>query len=185
MTVADRNQSGPAPVPRDGLFDDPRAVSAIACIVALIVILVGGHLYGRYLAAKDLGGRDNAIEQLQAESQQQKRNIDQKSLQLTDLQVRLDKTKAQLEAILPAKNTYNIMPNQTLIVADGRVTVGLIGSPANESIMLNVNGKQQVATVGQVIATGSDPSANCQVAVQSFDMFKAVLTASCAGAKGQ
>ncbi len=183
--MADRNQSGPAPAPRDGLFDDPRAVSVIACIVALIVILVGGHFYGRYLAAKDLGGRDNAIEQLQAESQQQKRNIDQKSLQLTDLQVRLNKTKAQLEAILPAKNTYNIMPNQTLIVADGRVTVGLIGSPANESIMLNVNGKQQVATAGQVIATGSDPSANCQVAVQSFDMFKAVLTASCAGAKGQ
>jgi hypothetical protein len=35
------------------------------------------------------------------------------------------------------------------------------------------------------MAVGNDPSANCQVAVQSFDMFKAVLTASCAGGKSQ
>jgi hypothetical protein len=180
MTVADRMES-----PQDSFFDDSRLVSVVACIVALIAILVGGHLYGRFLAAKDLGGRDAAIEQLQAESQQQKRNIDQKSAQLTELQARLDRTKAELETILPSKNTYNIMPNQTLLVADGRVIVGLVGSPANESILLNVNGKQQVAAAGQVITVGSDPSANCQVAVQSFDMFKAVLTASCAGAKGQ
>jgi hypothetical protein len=65
------------------------------------------------------------------------------------------------------------------------VTVGLIGSPGNEGILLNVNGKQQAAAAGQVIAAGSDASANCQVAVQSFDMFKAVLTATCAGAKRQ
>ena len=171
--------------PRDGLFDDGRFVSVVACIVAIVVILVGGHLYGRYLANKDLGGRDAAIEQLQAESQQQKRNIDQKSAQLTQMQAQLDKTNALLEAIMPTKDTYNIMPNQTLIVADGRVTVGLIGSPGNESVLLNVNGKQQAAAAGQVIAAGSDASANCQVAVQSFDMFKAVLTATCAGAKRQ
>jgi hypothetical protein len=170
---------------RDSLFDDGRFVSVVACIVAIVVILVGGHLYGRYLANKDLGGRDAAIEQLQAESQQQKRNIDQKSTQLTQMQAQLDKTNALLEAIMPTKDTYNIMPNQTLIVADGRVTVGLIGSPGNEGILLNVNGKQQAAAAGQVIAAGSDASANCQVAVQSFDMFKAVLTATCAGAKRQ
>ncbi len=171
--------------PRDSLFDDGRFVSVVACIVAVVVILVGGHLYGRYLANKDLGGRDAAIEQLQAESQQQKRNIDQKSAQLSQMQGQLDKTKAQLEAIMPTKDTYNIIPNQSLIVADGRVTVGLIGSPGNESILLNVNGKPQAAAAGQVFAAGSEPSANCQVAVQSFDMFRAVLTVTCAGTKRQ
>jgi hypothetical protein len=180
MTVADRMGS-----PRRNLFDDSRFVSVVACIVAIVVILVGGHLYGRYLAAKDLGGRDNVIEQLRAESQQQKRNIDQKSAQLTEMQVKLDRTNAQLESIMPTKNTYNIIPNQTLLVADGRMSVGLVGSPGNESVLLNVNGKQQAVAAGQVITVGSDPSANCQVAVQSFDMFKAVLTALCAGAKGQ
>jgi hypothetical protein len=181
--MTDRRSSGPAPARDDSWFDDPRSVSVVACIIALIVILVGGHLYGRYLASKEVGGRDNVIEQLQAQSQQQKRNIDQKSAQITQLQAQLARVESQLDEIMPAKNTYNIMPNQTLIVADGRITVGLIGSPANESVLLNVDGKQLAATAGQVIPTGTDASAKCQVAVQSFDMFKAVLTASCTGAK--
>ena len=171
--------------PRQRLSDDSRVVLIAACMISILVILVGGHLYGRYLASRDLGGRDNVIQQLRAESQEQKRNIDNKSAQLTDMQVKLDIMKAQLESIMPTKNTYNIMPNQTLMVADGRVSVGLVGSPGNESVLLNVNGKQQAVAAGQVITIGSDPSANCQVAVQSFDMFKAVLTASCAGPKGQ
>ncbi len=176
--MADRAQS-----PRPSVFDDTRLVSVIACIVAVVVILVGGHLYGRYLASKELGGRDNVIEQLQSQVQQQKRSADQKSAQVTDLQAKLARVQGQLEQILPSKDTYNIVPNQTLIVADGRITVGLIGSPANESIVLNINGKQLTATAGQVIPAGSDSSANCRVAVQSFDMFKAVLTTTCA--KGQ
>jgi hypothetical protein len=178
MTVADRTRS-------DSLFDDSRFVSVAACIVAVIVILVGGHLYGRYLASKELGGRDAALEQSIAQNQQLKRTIDQRAAQTTLLQAKLDRVQAQLESIMPTKDTYNILPNQTLIVADGRLTVGLVGSPGNETVLLNVNGKQQAAAAGQVIAGGSGPSANCQVAVQSFDMFKAVLTATCAGTKGQ
>jgi len=178
--VADRTQS-----PRQSLFDDSRFVSVIACIVAIVVILVGGHLYGRYLASKDLGGRDVLIDQLQGQVQQQKRAADQKAAQISDLQAKLARVQAQLEQIQPSKDTYNILPNQTLIVADGKITVGLIGSPANESIMLNINGKQLAAAAGQVIPAGSDSSANCRVAVQSFDMFKAVLTVTCAPAKGQ
>lgn len=178
--MADRAQS-----PQPSLFDDSRFVSVVACIVAIVAILVGGHLYGRYLASKEVGGRDNVIEQLQSQVQQQKRAADQKSAQISDLQAKLTRVQGQLEQIQPSKDTYNIMPNRTLMVADGKITVGLIGSPANESILLSVNGKQLVASAGQVIPAGSDPSTNCRVAVQSFDMFKAVLTATCAGGKSQ
>ncbi len=172
--MADKAQS-----PRQSVFDDGRFVSVLAFIVAAVVILVGGHLYGRYLASKEIGGRDVLIDQLQAQVQQQKRSADQKSAQISDLQAKLARVQAQLEQILPSKDTYNILPNQTLIMADGKITVGLIGSPANESIMLNVNGKQLAAAAGQVIPAGADSPANCRVAVQSFDMFKAVITASC------
>src|SRR5215472_11681039 len=117
MTVADRAQS-----PQHGLFDDSRFVSVVACIVAIVVILVGGHLYGRYLASKDLGGRDILIDQLQAQVQQQKRAADQKAAQISDLQAKLTRVQGQLEQILPSKDTYNILPNQTFIVADGKVS---------------------------------------------------------------
>ena len=141
--------------------------------------LIGGHLYGRYLAALELGGRENAIEQLRDESQKLKTQSDSLSAQITQLQTKLANAQAAVEAIMPSKNTYNFDPNQTRIVADGHLTIGLIGSPGNDNVTLNINGKQQTVGAGQVINVEPD----CQVGVQSFDMFKAVLTASCAGQK--
>jgi hypothetical protein len=88
-----------------------------------------------------------------------------------------------LAAIMPTENTYNINPNQSLIVAGGRLTIGLIGSPTNEGVNININGKPQMAAVGASINTVLDSSMTCQVGVQSFDMFKAVLTATCASVK--
>jgi hypothetical protein len=158
-----------------------RFVTITAVIIALLGIVAGGHIYGRFLANRELGGRDNAIDQLQAESQNLKRRIDEFSAQVTDLQTKLDKADAALKAIVPSENTYNISPNQTLIVADGRITVGLVGSPGNDNVTLDVNGKPQSVAAGQAVAV----SPNCQVVVQSFDMFKAVLVATCAGAKAQ
>jgi hypothetical protein len=166
-----------------------RAEIRIVLIVAVILVglgtLIGGHLYGSYLAALDLGGHDNVIRQLTAQNQQQKRKIDEQSAQLTSLQAKLQTAQATLQTIMPTANTYNIVPNQTLIVSDGRLMVGLIGSPGNEGITLNINGKQQTVTAGQVVTIAADQSTNCQVTVQSFDMFKAVLNAACPGARGR
>jgi len=173
--------------PRRRLFptDNNRFVIVAACIITVVCILVGGHLYGRFLSARDLGGRDNAIEQLLAENQKLKRLLDEKSAQVTELHAKLDKVQASLDTIMPSPNTFNIQPNQSLIVGDGHVTVGLVGSPSNESVTLDINGKQQSVSAGQIVNVAPDSLTNCQVQVQSFDMFKAVLVASCTGAKPQ
>ncbi len=131
--------------------NDNRFVIAAACVIAVICILVGGHLYGRYLSARDLGGRDNAIVQLRAETQKIKRELDAKSAQVTELQTKLDKAQAALNAIMPSQNTFNIQPNQAIVVGDGRLTVGLVGAPSNESITLDINGKSQSVEVGQIV----------------------------------
>jgi hypothetical protein len=168
------------------LFRGENAVTTVvACIVVVLCSLIGGHLYGRFLSARDLGGRDAAIEQMRAESQKQKRDIDGKSAQITELQRKLMDAQAALEAILPQKDTYNIAPNQTLIVGDGHLMLGLIGSPANEGVLLNLNGKQQMVPAGQVITVAPDASTNCRISVQSFDMFKALIHVTCSGAKPQ
>jgi len=171
--------------PRRRLTNDIRLVIAIACVVTVLCILIGGHLYGRYLSARDLGGRDNAIEQLRAQDQSTKRQLDAMSARATELDAQLRKVQATLNAIMPVANTYNIEPNQSLIVGSGHLTVGLVGSPGNERVTLNINGKDQSVAAGQVVNVTPDPSTNCQVQVQSFDMFKAVLVASCASAKPQ
>lgn len=176
-----------ATAPRRRLIplNDNRFVITAAIIIAVVCILVGGHLYGRYLSARDLGGRDNAIEQLRAESQKAKRQLDAKSAELTQLQTKLNKVQAALNAIMPSQNTFNIQPNQAIVVGNGHLTIGLVGSPSNESVTLDINGKEQAVAVGQIVELAPDPATKCQVQVQSFDMFKAVLVASCTPAQHQ
>jgi hypothetical protein len=82
-------------------------------------------------------------------------------------------------------HTHNINPNQTLILGDGHLTVGMVGPPANDSVMLNVNGKSQTVAAGQTLSITPDPATQCLIYVQSFDVFKAVVVATCAAAKAQ
>jgi hypothetical protein len=185
--VIDRTQSSrTGRVSRWRLFsaEHPTA-NIVALIVFVVAIVIGGHLYGRYLSSIDLANREAAIEQLRAESQKQKRDIDGKSLQITALQTKLAKTQAALDAITPSANIYNINPNQTLIVGDGHLTVGMVGPPSNDSVLLNINGKPQAVPAGQTLDVAPDPATKCQIGVQSFDVFRAVLVASCSTAKAQ
>lgn len=167
------------------LAAEVRFITLAACVITVVGIAVGGHLYGRFLSARDLNGRDAAIEQLQAQAQKLKRSVDDKSAQLTALQIKLNAAQAALEAIMPKANTYNIYPNQSLVIGDGHLTVGLVGAPGNDGVVLNVNGKQQAVPAGQAISVAADSATTCRVEVQSFDVFKAVIEASCAGAKQQ
>ena len=66
-----------------------------------------------------------------------------------------------------------------MVVGDGHLTIGLIGAPSNNAIMLNIDGKQHTAATGDVFDVTPDPATTCQVQVQSFDMFQALVTASC------
>jgi hypothetical protein len=56
-----------------------------------------------------------------------------------------------------------------------------MGSPANQNVTLNVSGKQHVAVAGDVITVPLEESTTCQVVVQSFDPFKAIIQATCSG----
>jgi hypothetical protein len=156
-----------------------------AGIVLVLFIMVSGYFWGRQFNVRDIQQRDAAIQQLQSDAQRLAADIADQNANLTALRAELSSTKATLDEIMPSQNTYKINPNQSLIAADGRLTIGMIGSPGNEGINLNVNGKQQKVAAGDVIRVSPDASTACQVQIQSFDMFKAVLVASCAAAKSQ
>src|SRR5215472_15563914 len=147
----------------------------------LLTILVGvvAYLIGLNVGYLDIAGARQVIQQLRADNQKLKTEIADLNATQVALQNRLTTFEAALDEIIPSKNTYNIKPNQSMIVASGRLTVGLVGPPTNDSVNININGKQQSAASGDVIKVTLDPSTTCQVRVQSFDMFKVVLNASC------
>jgi hypothetical protein len=154
---------------------------------ALIILggLVAGYLYGRELARGPLADAEQLINQLQPENRQLQRLVAEQNARVTSLEARLKSTQTAMDAIVPAENTYNIGPNQALVVAGGRLTIGLIGSPTIRSVSININGIQHTAVSGDVFEIALDPSTTCRVGIQSFDMFKVVVTASCAVSKPQ
>ena len=170
---------------RAALAREGRLLFFGAVVILLLAGGIGTFMVSRNLASSDLVAAREQIEQLRTESQGLRRQLTDQAAQLTATNAKLDDVKAQLEAINPSQNVYVLNPNETRIVADGHLTIGLVGSPGNESVTLDINGKQQAAFAGQPIAVAADPSANCTVAVQSFDMFKAAVVASCATAKSK
>jgi hypothetical protein len=98
------------------------------------------------------------------------------------LQAKLKGVQAALDAVMPSANKYQIGSNESVIVADGHLTIALVGLPLwNNTVDLNINGKPYLAAAGDLINVTIDPSMNCRVKVMSFDGLnaQAVVNATC------
>jgi hypothetical protein len=183
--VTDRMERGRLAAENTRLRQTLAREGRLMFVGAVAILLIGGgigtFLFFRHLAYGELVAVRAQIEQLRTEDQNHKHQLADQNVKISKLEHELKNTQDTLRAIMPSENTYSVAPNQSVIVG-GRLTVGLVGSPANENITLSLNGKQQTVLAGQPI---TDPSTNCQVVVQSFDMFKALINASCAPAKPQ
>ena len=153
--------------------------------LGMLIGAFSAYLLGLELAYRDMADAKRQVLQLQSENQRLKRQIVQENSNLIAVQAKLKSVQEALDAVMPSENTYVISPNQSLIIAGGRLSVGLIGSPTNESVTMNINGKQQLASTGDVVNVALNPSTTCRVRVESFDMFKATVTASCEAGRPQ
>ncbi|HZP68824.1 MAG TPA: hypothetical protein VFB29_02670 [Pseudolabrys sp.] len=140
-----------------------------------------GYLLGLNMAYVEMSSVKLLLEQSRSENQKMKSEMAGENVKIAAMESSITKLQATLEELVPSENTYNIKTNQSLIVGGGRLTVGLVGSPANDSVTLNINGKRQSLGTGDVLNIAVDAGTNCRVRLQSFDMFKAVVTATCGG----
>ncbi len=154
-------------------------------LVLLIIVLAagGGYAFGLRIAHQDNATTAQLIQQLRTEGQKLKKQVADQAASLVSLQAKYDDAAAAMHAMKPVQNTYDLKPNKSVIAADGRLTLGLVGSPANDSIDININGKRQTVAPGDIISVAPDASTKCQVSIQSFDMFQAAVNATCTTAK--
>lgn len=148
----------------------------------LVTALMGGivgYLLGLNSAYVEMSAGKLALQQSRAENQKMKSEMAGENVRAGAMESGIAKLQAKLDELIPSENTYNIKANQSLIVGGGRVTVGLVGAPTNDSVTLNINGKRQQLGTGDVLNVAADNQTNCQIRVQSFDMFKAIITATC------
>ncbi len=156
-----------------------------AGVVIWLAGVISGFVYRERVDYRDIMDSTQLVVQTRTENQELASELNDEKAKFAALQAKLKSVQDALDAIMPAENSYNVNPNQSLTVAEGHLTIGLVGSPANEGVTININGKQYSAAAGDVIRVMLDSSTTCEVGVHSFDMFKAVLTASCAAVKPQ
>ena len=156
-----------------------RRVALATTLAVVIGVGIASFLLGAYFTSRDVASLRVVLGSVQAETQKAKQGLVSQAAANSALQARLAAVSAELEAIRPAKNTYVISPNQAIVLADGRLTVGLVGSPGSNSLLLNVNGEQKSSSPGDVIQVSAGNETSCKIAVQQFDLFKAQVNVNC------
>lgn len=165
-------------------FARVRALGGRFLVISVSVLLlvggaIGGYLIGRDMAMRPLADATELIGRLQPENQRLKQQTLGQATTIATLQGQVVTLRTTLNGLLPSENTYNVNANQSLIVAGGHLTIGLIGPPSNRAITISINGKQYSAGAGDVFNLTPDPATSCEVRVQSFDMFSAAINAVC------
>jgi cell division protein FtsB len=147
----------------------------------LITILVGigSYVVGLNVGYLDIAGARQFIQQLRADNQKLKTQIADLNMTQVALQNKLSTFEAALDEIIPAKNTYNVKPNQSMIVASGRLTVSDWSSLQRR---VNISNVEKQRRAGRVIKVTSIRRRYVRFG-SNFDMFRAVLNASCTQAQ--
>jgi uncharacterized protein YlxW (UPF0749 family) len=151
------------------------AVLVLACAIA-------GYEKGLLTADAEMKAANEQLRRLGEDNRRLAAETAGLKAKVADLQSKLARAQAELETIDP-DSTHEIGSNQSKVVAGARLTIGLIGSPTIYSVNININGKQQVATAGDVVKIPVDQSTLCWVRIESFDANKVVVVTMCSDAK--
>jgi hypothetical protein len=153
-----------------------------AWVVVAIFVAVIGYTVGWQGGVRETTNQfKDENSRLQSDNQRLSKENSSQTMQISSLQSQLKNAQSQLAAVSGPVAVFEITANESMVVAGSHLTIGLVGSPANDKVNINVNGKQQPLAAGDVI--NAAVSANCRVELKSFEMFKAVVTTTCADAK--
>ena len=176
---------GTATTRSSGLFTTPGGRRAVA-VAVVVFIAVLSFMFGLKTGDREFADFQTKIQIFQKDNTGLTAKNADLQVKLGALQAQLKDVQAALDAITPSANKYQIGSNESLIVADGHLTIGLVGVPLwNNTVDLNINGKPYLAAAGDVINVTNDPSMNCRVKVMSFDALSAqvVVNATCTETK--
>jgi cell division protein FtsB len=151
-------------------------------IILLLLVLIVAYTIGWQAGVRQTTN-DYKTEngKLQKDNQQLASDKSSQATQITDLQDRLKNMQARLDTVMGQVGTFELSPNESVAFAGGRLTVGLVGTPANDRATINVNRKQQSMATGDMVSV--QLSTTCQVGLKSFELLKAVVTMICAETK--
>src|SRR5262245_59375644 len=103
-------------------------------IALMVVAAFAAFIYRGWVDNRDIIDSRDLVLQSRSQVRELNTRLADQTSQLAALQAKLESVQAALDAMTPSKNTYSFSPNQSLILAEGRLTVGLVGPPTNERV---------------------------------------------------
>jgi cell division protein FtsB len=178
--------SSPASTGRKGYQPSGNTLAGRKLVLLVLLLFLGafvGFTYRGHVDDADITDSNQQVLKYRSENGKLKAQIFDLNSKLEQARAQIDSLRDKMQSMSPSESSYVVGVNKSMVVAGGDLTIGLIGSPTSENLRINVNGKEHLATAGDVIQVDPNPSTKCKVTIQSFDMFKAVVTATCEGTK--
>lgn len=137
-------------------------------VFLLLIVAAGFYSLGRYSASQQFEDYKARNAQLAGDNGKLSADSKTQALRISELQDQLKDIKTKYdEVISPARNLV-IKANESRPVSIALMEIGMIGTPTNESVNINVNGKRQVAAAGDVVSADF----TCRIQVVSIDLLK-------------
>ena len=152
-------------------------------VLVILVIAWGCYTLGRHSGTHEVADYRKVNAQLRSENSQLITDKGEQASQITSLKNQLKSVQDQLGEFFLQTRNHQINANESKLVSIGQMIIGLIGTPRNESVDLNINGKQQSAAAGFV--TDVEFPTICRIEVISFDVLKssAAVRTTCTAVK--
>ena len=151
--------------------------------IVIFIIALGCYTLGRHSSAHAIEDYQTRNAQLSSDNGRLASDNKNQALQITNLQDQLKSAQGELNDILRPARNFEIRANESEPVSIGQLIIGLVGTPKNESVDLNINGKQQSVAAGDVV--NLELPITCRIQVMSFDVLKssAAVNTVCAATK--
>ena len=151
-------------------------------LLIILAVAIGGYALGLNIARQDIAAGKQLIQQLQTESQKLQKQVHGTKRQQHRAAVQADDdVKPRCMRWSRRRTPIILKPNQSIIVADGHLVLGLVGTPDNDQHQHQHQWQTASAAPGDIINVAPDASTACQVMVQSFRHVRGGVTATCSG----
>jgi hypothetical protein len=135
-----------------------------------LVVGIACYSLGRYTIGQEVENYKLRNAQLSSDNGKLGADVKAAAVQTTNLQEQLAAMKAKYDEVLSSTRNLEIKANETKPMSIASIEIGVIGTPMIDSVNLNVNGKKQVVSAGDVVSVDF----TCNIRVLSIDLLKSV-----------
>lgn len=153
----------------------------IGRVVLLVAIAWGFYTLGRNWGGEEIAAINLKVREIELQRDNFKKTSDLQKAEIEDLRLKLKKSETDLGEFFHPSRAIELTTGESKFISVDQLTIALNGTPRNDGVDLNINGKQQTKVAGDSIAI----STTCRLVITKIDILKpaVVINSTCAPAQ--